>query len=167
MYEDDKNDSGFPSATAFEIRIKMKSRQVFQLSTTNTHATLEEADAPSICKEINQKSYDMALSLASPLARERFSKYGQRMVMVEDTMPFIPAGPLFINSNLKFKEEKYDNGKYVLEVQAVAFKTPQEGFITTLYPDSNGYHYCKVLSPARAMEWIYVDGLRRYKGLNA
>ena len=25
-----------------------------------------------------------------------------------------------------------------------------------------GYHYCKLLSPARAMEWIYVDGLRAY-----
>ena len=23
-----------------------------------------------------------------------------------------------------------------------------------------GYHYCKLLSPARAMEWIYVDGLK-------
>ena len=23
-----------------------------------------------------------------------------------------------------------------------------------------GYHYCKLLSPARAMEWVYVDGLK-------
>lgn len=22
-----------------------------------------------------------------------------------------------------------------------------------------GYHYCKLLSPGRAMEWIYIDGL--------
>ena len=25
-----------------------------------------------------------------------------------------------------------------------------------------GYHYCKLLSPARAMEWIYVDGLKAW-----
>ncbi len=30
-----------------------------------------------------------------------------------------------------------------------------------IYPDSAGFHYCKLLSPARIMEWIYVDGLRR------
>ena len=30
-------------------------------------------------------------------------------------------------------------------------------------PDPGCYHYCKLLSPARAMEWIYVDGLRKGK----
>merc|ERR1711998_285197 len=27
-------------------------------------------------------------------------------------------------------------------------------------------HYCKLLSPARAMEWLYVDGLRQFDGLS-
>ena len=28
-----------------------------------------------------------------------------------------------------------------------------------------GFHYCKLLSPARAMEWLYIDGLRAKGGL--
>lgn len=43
-------------------------------------------------------------------------------------------------------------------MQSPAFVTDVTAHI---YPDSAGYHYCKLLSPARIMEWIYVDGLRR------
>ena len=40
-------------------------------------------------------------------------------------------------------------------------KTPEN------YPISAaaGFHYCKVLSPARSMEWIYMGGLRKYMGI--
>jgi hypothetical protein len=31
--------------------------------------------------------------------------------------------------------------------------------------DAAGFHYCKLLSPAYAAEWIYVDGLRKYRSL--
>jgi hypothetical protein len=27
-------------------------------------------------------------------------------------------------------------------------------------PDPGCFHYCKLLSPARAMEWVFTDGLR-------
>ena len=141
MYEKDVNDSGFPSSTAYEIRIKMKSRQVFQLSSFNTNASLEESDPLSLCKDINQKSYDMALSLASKSVLDRYQQYGQKMVMVQDAEPILPIGPLFINSKLGFKEVEYENRTWVLQVQGIAFRTPQEGFITTLYPDSNGIFY--------------------------
>ena len=40
-------------------------------------------------------------------------------------------------------------------------KTP-EGYIV---PAAAGFHYCKVLSPARAMEWIYMGGLKKYMGI--
>lgn len=40
-------------------------------------------------------------------------------------------------------------------------KTPEN------YPISAaaGFHYCKVLSPARSMEWIYMGGLKKYMGI--
>lgn len=45
--------------------------------------------------------------------------------------------------------------EYDMQVTSTSFRTPEEGsWITDLYPDSNGYHYCKLLSPARAVEYI-------------
>jgi hypothetical protein len=29
-----------------------------------------------------------------------------------------------------------------------------------------GFHYCKLMSPAKAMEWIFIDGLRENGSLN-
>lgn len=100
MYEKDANDTGFPSATAYELRIKMKSRQVFQLSTINTTASLDDTDKDSICRDINMFSYKWALETASDEARERFEKYGQKIEFLEDSLPILPIGPLFINSKL-------------------------------------------------------------------
>lgn len=34
--------------------------------------------------------------------------------------------------------------------------TPKDYWISS----AAGFHYCKLLSPARVMEWMYIDGLR-------
>lgn len=160
MYDvGDELDTGFTHATAYEIRVKMKSRQVFNLFSNDPKASLEAYDgAESICAKINKRAYDWALSAASPVALQRFKESGMPMVMGEDYFPPLPIGPLWIYNPLSLKETDV-NGKKVLRVVSPSLKTPNEGFVTALYPDSNGYHYCKLLSPARVMEWIYTDGL--------
>ena len=82
FYDSDDKDSGFPHATAQEIRIKMKSRQVYTLFSSDVNAKLEETDSESICAIINKKSWEWALLKASDAARERFGKYGQRYLYI-------------------------------------------------------------------------------------
>lgn len=74
MYDTgDDLDTGFTHATAYEIRVKMKSRQVFHLFSSDPAAQLEQYDgAESICKKINEYAYEWALNTASEEARERF-----------------------------------------------------------------------------------------------
>eukprot|EP00913_Durusdinium_trenchii_P007413 g6970.t1 len=70
--------------------------------------------------------------------------------MMADRKPTPPAGPWWIWNYLDFK----DTGRDVEITSWYAF-----------YPLSGpaygaGNHYCKLLSPARALEWIYIDSLR-------
>ena len=51
----------------------------------------------------------------------------------------------------------YLQNRWLLHIQSTAMVTDVTAHI---YPDSAGFHYCKLLSPAKALEWMYVDGLR-------
>ncbi len=66
------------------------------------------------------------------------------------------AGPLWIWNDMHYNNKTDAQGKPYVEVQAPMMKTP----VDYIVPLAAGYHYCKVLSPARVMEWVYVDGLR-------
>jgi hypothetical protein len=63
------------------------------------------------------------------------------------------AGPCWIWHELEFNESEDGN--------TVQVNSPQFGTAVD-YPMQKvaGFHYCKVLSPARVIEWMYVDGLR-------
>jgi predicted glycosyl hydrolase (DUF1957 family) len=74
------------------------------------------------------------------------------------------VGPIWINSQLRLIEKyNFSTKQWALHVQSCTMVTDVTAHV---YPDSSGYHYCHLLSPARALEWIYVDGLRRKDGIN-
>jgi len=142
-------DDGVKEVSAIEIATKMRSRQyLFNITGNPSPDSLDNGEQ---CQKINQQAYDWALNASSPVARARFAKYGTPLVMLADIKPTVPGGPWFIWSYLKYTPQK---GK---QVDVAAYYT---FFSLSASSYGAGTHYCKLLSPARAMEWIYVDGFR-------
>ena len=107
---------------------------------------------------VMQASWDWAMSVASSTAKARLQQSGVPLVMGDDVWEGIgPTGPKWIGSAMKY--ELSSDKKYVT-VRAPYFTTGNKNLGNETYLETIGYHYCKVLSPARAMEWIYVDALK-------
>lgn len=146
-------DSGFLPITAVELRTKMTSRQSLYTHAGVTNADFNALDGGGVrCGEINQFSWDWAKSSTASKTLERFTNYGQPYVIGSD-VDVCPAGPCWIWEELHYNRTVSND--YVL------LTSPQFSTATDFWlPKTAGFHYCKVLSPARAMEWMYVDGLR-------
>ena len=148
-------DVGKAYVSAIEIGTKMASRQLVFNKTSEADGgppapdSLDDGDR---CAAINKQAYEWALGVASPAARQRHEQHGVAMRMVKDEQPFPPAGPWWIWNYLQYKGNS-DNR--TLDVASwYAF------YSTSGLAYGAGNHYCKLLSPARAMEWIYTDSLK-------
>lgn len=157
----DSLDTGFVPTSANEMRVKLKSRQVVMEAAGYKNVDFNKTDGGSLCKDINQASYDWALKNADNSTLMRFQKYGVKMVMGKDEGPY-NEGPLWIWKAISYKDSKDSSGRQTRVVSSVMMRTPTDYVIKA----AAGMHYCKLLSPARALEWIYVDGLRKYYGIN-
>mmetsp|Transcript_40330 Transcript_40330/g.90609 ORF Transcript_40330/g.90609 Transcript_40330/m.90609 type:complete len:551 (-) Transcript_40330:244-1896(-) len=143
-------DDGSDYVSAIEIATKLSSRQLCY-NRTNAPEDPESLDDGDHCAAINQAAYDMAMSTASSAARARFQKSGRPMKMVSDRKPTPPAGPWWVWNYLQYNDKGTDG----MEISSwYAF------YSLTAPSFAAGNHYCKLLSPARALEWIYTDGLR-------
>ena len=165
------NGSGslFPNATdpplsALELRTKMKSRKIlWEAAGLGTQSGDVDKKNMTICRRANQMAWDWAMDNAAADVAERFKKSGTPFVMVDDVeAPIGLTGPTWIKKELLFTPSA---DKRSIEVQSWAFVVPESPIKTKYLP--TGMHYCKLLSPARAMEWIYTDGLRDGLGVKA
>ena len=152
----DSLDTGFYPASASELRVKLKSRQSVWLAAGVKDVNFTATDVvPSLCAQINAEAYKWALAHAGPVAAKRFASIGEPLTMGPDSFNG-NAGPLWILNSLKYNQA---SDKSKIEVVAPCSHTPVDYSIA----QAAGYHYCKLLSPARAMEHIYIDGLRQAK----
>lgn len=157
-------DIGYAPLTAYEIRTKLLSRQVILKALGFDDADFEVLDAHSnICAEINDASIEFGLSMLSHEARERFDRIGLPLVTAEDAGPF-NTGPAFMFFNpLQLNEITDERGvAYRTEVVAPWLGTADDYAIKKVA----GVHYCKILSPARVVEYAMIDGLRAKGGLS-
>ncbi|MBF0443150.1 MAG: hypothetical protein HQK54_14675, partial [Oligoflexales bacterium] len=148
-------DIGFSSPAALEMRVKMKSRQLIRMAAGFEKEDFEKTDSFDICAQINQTAIDWAVYHASQKVRNRYIDHGIPMVVGKDIGPFL-TGPRWIWTPLSMKTVDR-GGKLVREVRSPTMRTS----VDLKIKGAGGQHYCKLLSPFRAIEWVYIDSLRQ------
>jgi hypothetical protein len=102
------------------------------------------------CGDMNREAVAVAEKLASQRVYNRYAKNGRKWCFLEDKTITGNIGPLFLLTGITV-EERSD----CLAVAALKLETELD---SKLFP---GVHYCKVLSPARALDWIMTDSLKK------
>lgn len=150
-------DTGYYSVAASEMKTKISSRQKIQQHGGNPTADFHTLDEADRCAEINDASIKWAYSKLSAKAKSNYDLYGQKLVTGPDMGPY-NEGPLWIWTYMDYSESK---DKSQMVVRSPMMRTPTDYFISA----ASGFHYCKVLSPYKAMEWMYTDALFDKNGI--
>ena len=138
-----------PRESPYEINMKLVSKESIAKALGKTDSSLKSE--PNTCKTLNQLALVVALTLSDADAHERYLERGRPIIFEEDNVPW--ANFLWAPTPLEMWEEK--DG---LHVRSVAMVTHTSSW------RNPGVHYCKVLPPYRAMEWVNVDSLRPFRG---
>lgn len=147
-------DTGFFPVAAYSLRCKLNSRQSFWSHGGVANPDFTQTDGPSRGQPINEAAFRWTLAAMAEGPRRRFVELGQPMQMQPDTLR--PAvGPLWIWSYPRYRYLPQPQG-LVYGLSCTVMKTP----LTYPIKAASGFHYCQLLSPAAAMEWICIDGLR-------
>lgn len=151
LYDTDENG---PNA-ALEIRTKLMSRQSVLLAATGKTYNWTETDGSGYrCAEINDYTIEWAIDQAPNKTRDRYLNYGRILRTGKDKGP-LNIGPLWIYTPLEYVSVNEYNQNFTNLISAT-LNTPVDFWLKS----AAAFHYCKVLSPARALEWIYFDSLK-------
>lgn len=103
------------------------------------------------CADVNKQAVTEALSLVSDRSRERYEEKGRGWCWKPDATVLGNVGPLFVEGMITLTE-----AADCWEVTSLSLVLTTSSW---MFP---GNHYCKLLSPAMAMEWIMTDSLKPY-----
>lgn len=141
-YIDIENTGTFISAKEIGCKLANFDRIAEQLN-----VTVVSKDAQ--CRDVNEQAFRTALAIAPARSKVRYNQKGRGVCFANDTTVAGNIGPLFILTRLKLT----DSDK-CLTVQSIKLQTFLGGKILP------GIHYCKLLSPARILDWIMTDSLK-------
>jgi len=159
-FMDNYIDGGFDYTSATEIGTKMNSRQcsfVYGLNRTKDATPLTIDTDMNWCAFINREAYKWALNVTPNETLTRYHDYGQKLNFVNDDVK--TNGFSWTYSVVSYTLNKDTDD---IDVSSATMITSIDAKPVPIFaPDgSDCYHYCKLMSPARAIEWIYVDSLR-------
>ncbi len=143
------SDNGESFVSAIEIATKMRSRQYLFNVTNASEGAADSLDDGNRCADINQRAINWAISKLSLAAANRYAS-GRKIIVSSDIKPFPPAGPFFIWKYITLEESS----------STLTVSSPYGFYSMSSNPYGAGTHYCKLLSPARALEFMLVDSLR-------
>lgn len=106
-----------------------------------------KTDQSRTCSDLNKAAVAQAESMLPAASLQRYKAKGRKWCFLDDKP--ITIGPLFVLSDITL-EDKGD----CMAVQALTLLSKIDSHI---FP---GVHYCKVLTPARAMDWMMTDSLQ-------
>ncbi|BFZ04862.1 hypothetical protein BsWGS_07901 [Bradybaena similaris] len=102
------------------------------------------------CRDLNYASFMTAYHTASEAARIRYDNHHRGVIFEPDIVT--DSEVLWETTRLKL-----ETVSRVLHVTSISYKTANDLSLSQYA----GLFFCKLLPPDRALEWIYVDSLRR------
>jgi len=111
---------------------------------------LPERDQIMSCAELNAKTMEYAMSIASDVALERLASKGRTLTFGADVV-YTWGGIAWEYSGGIQWNMKEDGSVELVSARLTSSPT------LPLFP---GEHYCDLLSPYRALEWIYIESIR-------
>ncbi len=106
---------------------------------------------PRSCRDVNERTYRLALTTLSAAQRQRYESTGRKLRFVEDYAA--EAGGEWIPSIINdFMRPKHDaSGAAYLEVQAPSVQVPWDPVDRDWY---KGTHHCKLITLAAMQRWM-------------
>jgi len=112
------------------------------------------------CSEINKATYEWALSIASPAALDRLEAKGRILGFGPDRESQWGGGAAWEFSGGLQWSEYSQQSPHTVTLTAAKLTSPPD------FPVFSGEHYCDLLSPYRALEWIYIESIRHKMGFS-